>query len=38
MYQPFGLIGKILGHDQFDLRIIKSQTAPFLDLTEHPLG
>ena len=38
IFDPFGLIGKILGHDQFDLRIIKSQTAPFLDLTEHQLG
>jgi hypothetical protein len=24
IFDPVGLIGKILGHDQFDLRIIKS--------------
>jgi hypothetical protein len=38
MYQPSGLIGKILGHDRFDLRIIESQAPPFLDLTEHEFG
>ena len=27
IFNPFGLIGKILGHDQFDLRIIQSQTG-----------
>jgi hypothetical protein len=33
IFDPVGLIGKILGHDPFDLRIIESQAPPFLELT-----